>query len=41
MQLACRLATRKAALNRIFAGLIFVVALYMLYRNAAAFGLAL
>ncbi|WP_372097571.1 sulfite exporter TauE/SafE family protein [Tistrella mobilis] len=41
MQLACRLATRKAVLNRIFAGLVFVVALYMLYRNAAAFGLAI
>ncbi|WP_375373054.1 sulfite exporter TauE/SafE family protein [Roseomonas sp. KE2513] len=38
MQLACRLGHRKAALNRIFAGLVFVVAFYMLYRNAAAFG---
>lgn len=40
MQLACSLASQKAALNRIFAGLVFVVAFYMLYRNAAAFGLA-
>ena len=40
MQLACHLASQKATLNRIFAGLVFVVALYMLYRNAAAFGLA-
>ena len=38
MQLACHLGHRKAALNRIFAGLVFVVAFYMLYRNAAAFG---
>ncbi|MXP62117.1 sulfite exporter TauE/SafE family protein [Roseomonas sp. M0104] len=40
MQLACHLGSRKATLNRIFAGLVFVVASYMLYRNAAAFGLA-
>ncbi|MFC3127309.1 sulfite exporter TauE/SafE family protein [Pseudoroseomonas globiformis] len=40
MQLACRLGARKATLNRIFAGIIFAVALYMLFRNAAAFGLA-
>ena len=39
LRLACHLAEQKAALNRIFAGLVFVVALYMLYRNAAAFGL--
>lgn len=39
MQLASHLGTRKATLNRIFAGLVFVVAFYMLYRNAAAFGL--
>ena len=39
MQLACRLGTGKATLNRIFAGLVFVVAFYMLYRNASAFGL--
>ncbi|HWX49782.1 MAG TPA: sulfite exporter TauE/SafE family protein [Roseomonas sp.] len=40
MQLACHLGSRKAALNRIFAGLVFGVAFYMLYRNASAFGLA-
>ncbi|MDJ0391127.1 sulfite exporter TauE/SafE family protein [Roseomonas sp. E05] len=40
MQLACRLGSRKAALNRIFAALVFVVAAYMLYRNASAFGFA-
>jgi uncharacterized membrane protein YfcA len=39
LRLACHLAEQKAALNRIFAGLVFVVAFYMLYRNAAAFGL--
>jgi uncharacterized membrane protein YfcA len=39
LRLALRLAGRKAALNRIFAGLVFVVALYMLYRNAAAVGI--
>jgi uncharacterized protein len=39
MALATRLAPRKAALNVIFAALIFVVAGYMLYRNAAAFHL--
>jgi len=38
MRLAIRLAPRRAALNRIFAGVIFTVAAYMLYRNAAAFG---
>lgn len=37
--LASRLAGQKDTLNRIFAGLVFVVALYMLYRNAAAVGL--
>ena len=37
--LAVRLAPRRAALNRIFAGLVFVVAAYMLYRNAASMGL--
>lgn len=37
--LAVALSTRKAALNRIFAGLVFAVALYMLYKNAAAFGI--
>lgn len=40
MLLACHLAGHKATLNRIFAGLVFIVALYMLYRNAAAFHLA-
>lgn len=39
-RLAVHLAGKRAALNRIFAGLVFVVALYMLYKNAAAFGLA-
>jgi uncharacterized membrane protein YfcA len=38
MRLAGHLGHRKATLNRIFAGLIFLVAAYMLYRNAAAFG---
>ncbi len=38
MRLAIRLAPRRAALNRIFAGVIFTVAAYILYRNAAAFG---
>ena len=37
--LAVKLAPRRAALNRIFAGLVFAVAAYMLYRNAAAMGL--
>ncbi|ABQ32239.1 MULTISPECIES: sulfite exporter TauE/SafE family protein [Acidiphilium] len=39
-RLAIHLAGRRAALNRIFAGLVFVVAVYMLYKNAASFGLA-
>jgi uncharacterized protein len=39
MALATGLASRKAALNRIFASLVFVVAGYMLYRNAAVLGL--
>jgi hypothetical protein len=34
MTLAKTLASKKSALNRIFAGLIFAVAGYMLYRNA-------
>ena len=34
MRLAIRLSPRRTALNRIFAGLVFVVALYMLYKNA-------
>jgi uncharacterized membrane protein YfcA len=37
--LATSLRPRKAALNRIFASLVFIVAGYMLYRNAAVFGL--
>lgn len=39
MRLACRLADYKGLLNRIFAGVIFVVAGYMLYRNAGAWTL--
>ena len=39
MRLACRLANQKRLLNRIFAGVIFAVAGYMLYRNASAWGL--
>lgn len=39
-RLAVHLAGKRAALNRIFAGLVFVVAIYMLYKNAAAFGMA-
>jgi uncharacterized protein len=39
-RLATHLAGKRAALNRIFAGLVFAVAIYMLYKNAAAFGLA-
>jgi uncharacterized membrane protein YfcA len=38
MALATSLAPRKAALNRVFASLVFVVAGYMLYRNAAVLG---
>lgn len=37
--LAMKLAPRRAALSRIFAALVFVVAAYMLYRNAAAMGI--
>jgi uncharacterized membrane protein YfcA len=33
MRLCNHLAPRKAALNKVFAGLVFVVAAYMLYRN--------
>lgn len=36
--LAVKLGSHKSALNRIFAILIFVVAAYVLYRNAAAMG---
>jgi hypothetical protein len=34
MTLATRFASHKATLDRIFASLVFAVALYMLYRNA-------
>ncbi|PZR94709.1 MAG: hypothetical protein DI537_06615 [Stutzerimonas stutzeri] len=37
MMLANRLSAGKNTLNRIFAGLIFVVAVYVLYRSAGAF----
>jgi uncharacterized membrane protein YfcA len=37
MQLCRLLAPRRAALNRVFAGLVFVVACYMVYRNFGAF----
>lgn len=40
-RLAIVLSSRRAALNKVFAGLVFVVALYMLYRNAQSFGLHL
>ena len=39
MQLGCYLGANKTALNRISAGLVFVVAFYMLYRNASALGM--
>ena len=38
MQLCNRLAPRKAALNKVFAVLVFMVAAYMLYRNLGAVG---
>ncbi len=37
MRLANRLAGYKGVLNTVFAAVIFVVAGYMLYRNAGAF----
>lgn len=37
-RLAERLSTRKGMLNLVFAGLIFLVAVYMLYRSAVAMG---
>lgn len=40
-RLAIALAPRRAALNRIFAALVFIVAIYMLYKNATAFGIHL
>jgi uncharacterized membrane protein YfcA len=39
LRAAVRLSVRKGALTRIFAGVMFAVAAYMLYRNAGAFGL--
>ncbi len=39
LRVAVLLAPRKAALNQVFAGFVFVVAAYMLYRNAAALGI--
>lgn len=36
MRLCIRLAPRKAALNKVFAGVVFVVATYMVYRNSGA-----
>jgi uncharacterized membrane protein YfcA len=36
MRLSIRLAPRKATLNKVFAGFVFVVAGYMLYRNLGA-----
>ena len=39
MMLANRLALRSAALNTVFAAVVFVVAAYMLYRNAGSIGL--
>jgi hypothetical protein len=39
MRLALRLSGQRATLNRIFAGLIFVVAAYMLYRTADTLGI--
>ncbi|WP_119680783.1 sulfite exporter TauE/SafE family protein [Indioceanicola profundi] len=39
MKAAVRLSTRKGVLTKIFAGVLFVVAAYMLYRNAGAVGL--
>ncbi|MDR3535448.1 MAG: sulfite exporter TauE/SafE family protein [Acetobacteraceae bacterium] len=39
MRLASHLAERKAMLTRIFAGVVFAVAAYMLWRNAGAVGL--
>lgn len=39
MKAAVGLSTRKGALTKIFAGVLFTVAVYMLYRNAAVLGL--
>lgn len=38
-RLACRLSARKGVLDLVFANLIFVVAIYMLYRSGDALGL--
>lgn len=35
MRIACRLADQKTTLNRTFAGLVCLMAIYMLYKNAA------
>lgn len=37
LRLACHLVSHRGVLNQVLAGLIFVVAAHMLYRNAAAF----
>ncbi len=39
MKAAVRLSTRKGVLTQVFAGVLFAVAAYMLYRNVGAFGL--
>lgn len=39
MKAAVGLSTRKGALTKVFAGVLFAVAAYMLYRNAGALGL--
>lgn len=39
MKAAVGLSTRKGALTRVFAGVLFAVAAYMLYRNVGALGL--
>jgi uncharacterized membrane protein YfcA len=39
MRAAIALAPRRSALNRVFAGLIFVVAAYMVYRSAGSVGI--
>ena len=39
MKAAVKLSARKGALTKVFAGVLFVVGTYMLYRNAGALGL--
>ena len=39
MQIASRVSSQKTTLNRIFAAMVCVVAIYMIYRNAATFRL--